>query len=68
MIKVKKMSEYQGQVLGQTFQLTFEQAPDFNYSPESIDKLSEYEKYELSYHPERPKYLDYLEILSAVES
>ena len=53
--------------MGQTFQLTFEQAPDFTYSPESIDKLSEYEKYELSYHPERPKYLDYLAIFSAVE-
>ena len=53
--------------MGQPFQLTFEQAPDFTYSPESIDKLSEYEKYELSYHPERPKYLDYLAIFSAVE-
>ena len=53
--------------MGQPFQLTFEQAPDFTYSPETIDKLSEYEKYELSYHPERPKYLDYLTIFSAVE-
>ena len=53
--------------MGRTFQLTFEQAPDFTYSSESIDKLSEYEKYELSYHPERPKYLDYLAIFSAVE-
>tara|TARA_B100001167_G_scaffold42308_1_gene24072 strand:+ start:892 stop:1203 length:312 start_codon:yes stop_codon:yes gene_type:complete len=53
--------------LDQPFQLTFEQAPDFTYSPETIDKLSEYEKYELSYHPERPKYLDYLTIFSAVE-
>jgi len=38
----------------------------FNYSPESIDNLSEYEKYELSFHPERPKYLDYLFVFENV--
>jgi len=48
--------------LSNTFQLSFEQDPNFNYSPESIEDLSEYEKYELSFHPERPKYLDYLSI------
>ena len=53
--------------MGNTFLLSFEQDPEFNYSPESIDNLSEYEKYELSYHPERPKYLDYLSIFSSVE-
>ena len=53
--------------MSNTFQLSFEQDPNFNYSPESIEDLSEYEKYELSFHPERPKYLDYLSIFSAVE-
>ena len=51
-----------------TFQLSFEQDPNFNYSPESIEDLSEYEKYELSFHPERPKYLDYLSIFENVNS
>ena len=40
----------------------------FDYSPESIAKLSEYEKYELSFHPERPKYQDYLSIFEKVDS
>ena len=53
--------------MGNTFLLSFERNPDFNYSPKSIDNLSEYEKYELSFHPERPKYLDYLSIFNAVE-
>jgi acetyl-CoA carboxylase alpha subunit/acetyl-CoA carboxylase beta subunit len=52
--------------LGNTFQLSFEQDPNFNYSPESIEDLSEYEKYELSFHPERPKYLDYLSLFDGV--
>jgi len=54
--------------LSNTFQLSFEQDPYFNYSPESIEDISEYEKYELSFHPERPKYLDYLSIFENVSS
>ena len=50
-----------------TFQLSFEQDLNFNYSYQSIDNLSEYEKYELSFHPERPKYLDYISIFDVVE-
>ncbi|MBT3179267.1 MAG: acetyl-CoA carboxylase carboxyl transferase subunit alpha/beta [Candidatus Marinimicrobia bacterium] len=48
------------------FQFPFEKNKSFSYSPESIEKLSEYEKYELSFHPERPKYLDYLSIFESV--
>ena len=54
--------------MSNTFQLSFEQDPNFNYSPESIEDLLEYEKYELSFHPERPKYLDYLSIFENVNS
>ena len=50
-----------------TFKLSFEQDLNFNYSYQSIDNLSEYEKYELSFHPERPKYLDYISIFDVVE-
>ena len=50
-----------------TFQLSFEQDLNFNYSYQSIDNLSEYEKYELSFHPERPKYLDYISIFDVCE-
>ena len=32
------------------------------YDADTIQHLSEYEKYQLSFHPERPKYLDYLSI------
>ena len=39
---------------------------DFDYTPESIESLTEYEKYEISFHPERPKYLDYLSIFKNV--
>ncbi|NTU58859.1 MAG: acetyl-CoA carboxylase carboxyl transferase subunit alpha/beta [Chlorobiaceae bacterium] len=42
------------------FFLPFEKKEHFSYSPETIEQLSEYEKYQLSFHPERPKYLDYL--------
>ena len=48
------------------FQFPFEKNNSFSYSQESIDTLSEYEKYELSFHPERPKYLDYLSIFENV--
>ncbi len=49
------------------YYLPFEKGGKFNYSPEAIDQLTEYEKYKLSFHPERPKYLDYLTIFSNVE-
>ncbi len=35
-----------------------------NFDSDTIQNLSEYEKYQLSFHPERPKYLDYLPIFS----
>ncbi|MBN4081411.1 hypothetical protein JYT44_03505 [Caldithrix abyssi] len=38
-----------------------------HFDSETIQNLSEYEKYQLSFHPERPKYLDYLTIFSEVE-
>ena len=46
---------------------SFEQEGNFSYSAEDIDQLSEYEKYQLSFHPERPKYLDYLSLFDSVE-
>ena len=49
------------------FFLPFEKKENFSYSAENINKLSEYEKYQLSFHPERPKYLDYLNIFEEVE-
>ena len=39
------------------FYLPFERKEKIDYH-----QLDEYEKYQLSFHPERPKYLDYLEI------
>lgn len=51
--------------MADTFKYPFEKN-GFNYSPESISALTEYEKYELSFHPERPKYLDYLSCFSHV--
>ena len=53
--------------MGNTFQLSFEQDSNFDYSYQSIDNLSEYEKYKLSFHPDRPKYLDYISIFDVVE-
>ena len=52
--------------MGDSFYYPFEKN-GFDYSQESIASLSEYEKYELSFHPERPKYLDYLPIFENVE-
>ncbi|MCH7763720.1 MAG: acetyl-CoA carboxylase carboxyl transferase subunit alpha/beta [Candidatus Marinimicrobia bacterium] len=49
------------------FYLPFEKDGSFDYSSKSIDHLTEYEKYQLSFHPERPKYLDYLECFEHVE-
>ncbi len=46
---------------------SFEQEGHFSYAAEDIDQLSEYEKYQLSFHPERPKYLDYLSLFDSVE-
>ena len=48
------------------FYFPFEKDFD-HYSPKVLDGLSEYEKYQLSFHPERPKYLDYLTIFSRLE-
>ncbi|MFC1536078.1 carboxyl transferase domain-containing protein [Candidatus Neomarinimicrobiota bacterium] len=44
------------------FYLPFERKGKIDYH-----QLDEYEKYQLSFHPERPKYLDYLEIFSESE-
>ena len=44
------------------FYLPFERKGKADYH-----HLDEYEKYQLSFHPERPKYLDYLEIFSHPE-
>lgn len=48
------------------FNLPFEKSDGFSYSHDAIEALSEYEKYQLSFHPERPKYLDYLACLDNV--
>ena len=44
------------------FYLPFERKGKVDYH-----QLDEYEKYQLSFHPERPKYLDYLGIFSNSE-
>ena len=44
------------------YYLPFEKKGDINYS-----QLDEFEKYQLSYHPERPKYLDCLNIFKDAE-
>jgi len=49
------------------FYLPFEKREGFSYSHESIEQLSEYEKYQLSFHPERPKHLDYLTVFDDAE-
>jgi len=49
------------------FYLPFEKKEGFNYSYESIEKLTEYEKYQLSFHPERPRFLDYLTVFDDAE-
>ncbi|NTU44139.1 MAG: acetyl-CoA carboxylase carboxyl transferase subunit alpha/beta [Chlorobiaceae bacterium] len=49
------------------FYLPFEKKEGFNYSHESIEQLTEYEKYQLSFHPERPKHLDYLTVFDEAE-
>ncbi len=49
------------------FYLPFEKRENFSYSRQSIEKLTEYEKYQLSFHPERPKHLDYLSVFEYPE-
>ena len=49
------------------FYLPFEKKEGFSYSHESIEKLTEYEKYQLSFHPERPRHLDYLTVFDEPE-
>jgi len=49
------------------FYLPFEKNGSFVFTEENVAALSEYEKYQLSYHPERPKYLDYLSIFSSIQ-
>jgi acetyl-CoA carboxylase beta subunit len=48
--------------MAEHFYLPFEKNGPFEY-----DRLTEYEKYQLSFHPERPKYRDYLSLFSHVE-
>jgi acetyl-CoA carboxylase carboxyl transferase beta subunit len=48
------------------FFLPFEKKKGFSYSARVVETLSEYEKYQLSFHPERPKYLDYLTVFDNV--
>ena len=50
------------------FYLPFEKREGFSYSHESIEQLTEYEKYQLSFHPERPKHLDYLTVFDDAEA
>lgn len=45
----------------------FEKDGRFDYTVDSLQQLTEFEKYQLSFHPERPKYLDYLPLFSEVE-
>ena len=49
------------------FYLPFEKDSSFDHSPESINSLTEYEKYQLSFHPERPKFLDFLSLFEDVK-
>ncbi|HED30277.1 MAG TPA: acetyl-CoA carboxylase carboxyl transferase subunit alpha/beta [Prosthecochloris aestuarii] len=46
------------------FHLPFERNKSFSYSSSAISNLTEFEKYQLSFHPERPKYLDYLAVFT----
>lgn len=50
------------------FYLPFEKREGFSYSHEAIEQLSEYEKYQLSFHPERPRFLDYLTVFNNTEA
>jgi len=48
------------------FYYPFEKDGRLNADRSSYDSLTEYEKYQLSFHPERPKYLDFLPLFHAV--
>ncbi|ABL65203.1 carboxyl transferase domain-containing protein [Chlorobium phaeobacteroides] len=50
------------------FYLPFEKREGFSYSHEGIEQLTEYEKYQLSFHPERPRHLDYLTLFDNAEA
>ena len=52
--------------MGNSFYYPFEKN-GFDYSQESIASLSEYEKYEFSFHPEWQKSLDYLSNLLGMQ-
>lgn len=49
------------------FYLPFEKKGKQSLNSKTIQFLSEYEKYQLSFHPERPKFCDYLSLFSKVE-
>ncbi|MFQ6605543.1 MAG: carboxyl transferase domain-containing protein [Fidelibacterota bacterium] len=49
------------------FYYSFEKNGMFRFTPDKITGLNEFEKYQLSFHPERPKYLDYLLLFSHAE-
>ncbi|MEE8437699.1 MAG: carboxyl transferase domain-containing protein [Candidatus Neomarinimicrobiota bacterium] len=49
------------------FYLPFEKKGKERLNSKTIQSLSEYEKYQLSFHPERPKFCDYLSLFSKVE-
>jgi acetyl-CoA carboxylase beta subunit len=49
------------------FYLPFEKRDGFSCSHEAVEALTEYEKYQLSFHPERPKHLDYLTVFDQHE-
>jgi len=49
------------------YYLPFEQEGQLWTQTKPVTQLSEYEKYLLSFHPERPRYKDYLPIFSQVE-
>ncbi|RMF10704.1 MAG: acetyl-CoA carboxylase carboxyl transferase subunit alpha/beta, partial [Candidatus Neomarinimicrobiota bacterium] len=48
------------------FTYRFERDGRLTADPASYHNLTEYEKYKLSFHPERPKYLDFLPLFQDV--
>ncbi len=48
------------------FYYPFEKDGRLNSDRSSYQNLTEYEKYQLSFHPERPKYLDFLSLFDSV--
>ena len=49
------------------YYLPFENNGAFEYTKENLNALTEYEKYQLSFHPERPKFLDFLSLFENVK-